>query len=100
LTDISLLSPEDLEDVLACGLLPYLCLLHSLTLLQINLAYSELYLISAGVFRKYDLYDGTGKQTCPTLELFETGREDVDMDADFVTPFARKESLGVRLRVR
>ena len=68
--------------------------------MQINLAYSELYLMLAGIFRKYDLYDGTGKQTCPTLELFETGREDVDMAADFVSPFLKEGSLGVRLRVR
>jgi hypothetical protein len=64
------------------------------------LAYSELYLIVAGIFRKFDLYDGTRKQTYPTLELFETGREDVDIVADFVSPFTRKESLGVRVRVR
>jgi hypothetical protein len=68
--------------------------------MQINLAYSELYLILAGIFRKYDLYDGTGKQTCPTFELFETGREDVDMAADILIPFPKKGSLGVRLRVR
>lgn len=68
--------------------------------MQINLAYSELYLILAGIFRKYDLYDGTGKQTGPTLELFETGREDVDMAYDILIPFPKKGSLGVRLRVR
>lgn len=65
-----------------------------------SLAYSELYTVLAGIFRKYDLYDGTGKQTGPTLELFETGREDVEMVADFVTPFVRDESLGVRVTVR
>jgi hypothetical protein len=54
----------------------------------------------AGVFRKYDLYDGTGKQTCPTLELFETGKEDIECVADYVTPFIREDSLGVRVRVR
>lgn len=54
----------------------------------------------AGIFRKYDLYDGTGKQTSPTLELFKTGREDVDMVADFVTPFRPKGNPGVRVKVR
>ena len=68
--------------------------------MEINLAYSELYLITAGIFRKYDLYDGMKRQTSPTFELFETGREDVDMVADYVTPFVRDGSLGVRLRVR
>ena len=54
----------------------------------------------AGIFRKYDLYDGSGKQTGPTLELYETGPDDVNMDADFVTPFLKKGRLGVRLRIR
>jgi len=68
--------------------------------LGINLAHAELYTILAGIFRKYDRYDGTGKQTGPTLELFETGRKDVDMFADAVTPLIRDESLGVRVKVR
>lgn len=54
----------------------------------------------AGIFRKYDLYDGTGKQIGPTLELFETGREDVDMVYDILIPFPKDGSLGVRLKVR
>jgi hypothetical protein len=54
----------------------------------------------AGVFRKYDLYDGSGKQTYPTLELFETGREDVSMVADYTTPYLREGSHGVRVTVR
>lgn len=65
-----------------------------------HLAYAELYTVLACIFRKYDLYDGTGKQTDPTLELYETGREDVDMVADFVTPFIKEGSLGVRVTVR
>lgn len=65
-----------------------------------NLAYSELYTMLAGIFRTYDLYDGTGKQTCPTMELFETDRSDVEMVAEFIVPYVKEESLGVRLRVR
>ncbi|KAH6706484.1 cytochrome P450 [Leptodontidium sp. MPI-SDFR-AT-0119] len=68
--------------------------------LGMPLAYSELYTILAGIFRKYDGYDGTGKQSGPTLELYKTGRNDVDMAADYVTPFVRDDSLGVRLMVR
>ncbi|KAG4419362.1 hypothetical protein IFR04_007510 [Cadophora malorum] len=68
--------------------------------LGMPLAYSELYTILGGIFSKYDRYDGTRKQTGPTLELYETGRGDVDMVADFVTPFVRDESRGVRLIVR
>ncbi|KAL2065828.1 hypothetical protein VTL71DRAFT_3498 [Oculimacula yallundae] len=68
--------------------------------LGMALAYSELYTILSGIFRKYDLYDGTGKQSGPTLELYQTGRDDVDMFADHVTPHVREESLGVRVIVR
>ena len=57
-------------------------------------------MILAGIFRRYDLYDGTGKQTTPTLELYKTKREDVDMFADFVTPYVKEGSLGVRVMVR
>ena len=64
------------------------------------LAYSEMYTIIAGIFRKYDVYDGTGKQIGPTLELYETGRVDVDIAADFTASFPKDGSLGVRFIVR
>jgi hypothetical protein len=68
---------------------------------QINLAHQELQIVLAGVFRKYDLYDGTGRQKGPTLELFETTREhDVDMAADFVSAAIRADSVGVRVLIR
>ncbi len=53
----------------------------------------------AGTFRKYGLYDRTGKQGSPTLGLFETGREAVGMAYDILIPFPKKRSLGVRLQV-
>lgn len=60
----------------------------------------ELYLLVSGIFRKYDLYDGTGKQG-PNLALYETTRErDVDMAADMLVPATASESKGVRLIVR
>jgi hypothetical protein len=65
-----------------------------------NLAYSELYMLLAGIFRKYDLYDGTGKQAGPTLELYQTTREDVDMGADSLTLILKEGSVGVRVIVR
>lgn len=67
---------------------------------QMPLAYSELYTILASIFRKYDSYYGTGKQTGPTLELFETTKDDVEMVADHVTPYVRDGSLGVRVIIR
>lgn len=68
---------------------------------RINLAYQELYVVTAAVFRKYDLYSGTGMQQGPTLALYETIRErDVDMKSDLTTPFPILGSKGVRLMVR
>lgn len=69
--------------------------------IRINLAYQELYLVTAAVFRKYNLYDGTGMQQGPTLTLYETTRErDVDMMSDFTVPYPALGSKGVRLLVR
>lgn len=74
--------------------------------LGFELAWQELYIIAAGVFRKYDRYDPTttaaGKEVDHhTLELYETTRErDVDMNADSIIIRFGKGSHGVRLRVR
>ncbi|KIN06848.1 hypothetical protein OIDMADRAFT_108363 [Oidiodendron maius Zn] len=65
-----------------------------------NIAYSELYLTIACIFRTYDAYDGTGTQKGPTLELFETTREDVDTYFDYGVPFSKPGSKGVRVIVR
>lgn len=65
-----------------------------------NLAYAELYIAIAGIFRKYDRYDGARRQTCPTLELYESTREDVDMASDFAVPFIKQGRRGVRVIVR
>ncbi|KAJ4377178.1 hypothetical protein N0V83_000001 [Neocucurbitaria cava] len=69
--------------------------------LGMNLAYQELQTFTAGMFRKYSVFDGTlQQQKGPTLELFETGIEDVKTYADYVTPGLRPGSQGVRIRVR
>lgn len=65
-----------------------------------NLSYLEIYLVLATLFRKYDLYDGTGKQPGPTLELYDTTRDDVDMVADFGTYEVKAGSPGPRILVR
>ena len=56
-----------------------------------------MYLILAGLFGKYDVWDGTGKQKSLTLELFKTTREDVDIVRDLVTENVKNDSLGVRV---
>ncbi|KAI1881226.1 hypothetical protein JX265_000052 [Neoarthrinium moseri] len=66
-----------------------------------NLAYQELQSLTAGIFRKYDVYDPTLEtQTGPTLELYETKIEDIAMDADYITTSPYPGSQGVRVRIR
>lgn len=69
--------------------------------LGMNLAYQELQTFTAGIFRKYSVFDPEVKeQRGPTLELWETGLADVRTYADYVTPGLRPGSQGVRIRVR
>lgn len=68
---------------------------------RINLAYQEMHLVIAGVFRRFDLYnpDNTHHQG-PTLALYDTIRQrDVDMDADLAMPAPKLGSKGVRITV-
>jgi hypothetical protein len=65
-----------------------------------NLAFTELQVITAGIFRRYDVYDGTGKQAGPTLELYGTTEEDVMIACDFVTTAVKPGSDGVRVVIR
>ncbi|PYH89584.1 cytochrome P450 [Aspergillus ellipticus CBS 707.79] len=66
----------------------------------INLAYAEMYLALSSIFRRFDAYDGSGLQTVPTMELYETTRDDVKMVRDRVAPFVKTGSLGVRVKLR
>lgn len=71
--------------------------------LGMSLAYQELQTFTAGLFRRYGVYDpqlGPGRQAGPTMELFETGIGDVKMWADFVTPGLRPGSKGVQIKIR
>ncbi|CAJ2502883.1 Uu.00g102770.m01.CDS01 [Anthostomella pinea] len=66
-----------------------------------NLAYQELQTLIVGLFRRYDVYDAAKKeQGGPTLELFQTGREDIAMHADYITPGQWEGSQGLRVRIR
>lgn len=65
-----------------------------------KLALQEFNLFTAGVFRKYDLYDGSANQG-PSLALYETTKQrDVECPSDAVVPRAAPGSKGVRLLVR
>ncbi|GAB7323787.1 hypothetical protein MBLNU13_g07242t1 [Cladosporium sp. NU13] len=69
--------------------------------LGINLAYQELQMFIAGIFRKYKVFDKSlDQQDGPTLELFDTKVEDIKMHADYVSPGLRPGSYGVRVKVR
>ena len=66
-----------------------------------NLAYQELQSMTAGIFRKYDLYDPKkAHQDGPTLELYETGKQDVAMYADYITTCPVPGSKGLQVRIR
>lgn len=67
----------------------------------INLAYQELQTFTAGLVRRYDLYDPALKvQNGPTLELYQTTRADVAIYGDFITTGAYPGSQGVRVIIR
>ncbi len=57
------------------------------TCLGMNLAYAELYMTLAAIFRRFD------------LELYETSFEDIKIVHDFFNPSARLDSKGVRVLV-
>lgn len=65
----------------------------------INLAYAEMYLWLAGVFRRYGSPDVRFKTDEGVLELFETDRSDIDMWADRFIPVVKPGSQKVRFRV-
>ncbi|KAI5864077.1 cytochrome P450 [Durotheca rogersii] len=56
--------------------------------LGVNLAWMELYVALATILRRHD------------LELFETGRDDVDFAVDLVRPMPKWNSKGVRVVVK
>lgn len=69
--------------------------------LGINLAYQELQIFTAGLFRKYSLFDSSLEhQNGPTLELYETTERDIKLYADYVSPGFHPDSQGVRIRIR
>ena len=66
-----------------------------------NLAYQELQSVTAGIFRRYDLYNPVeNEQSGPTMELYKTTRADVAMHADYITPAPVEGSQGLRVLIR
>lgn len=67
----------------------------------INLAYAELYIILAMVFRSYGSAEVRMEGDLGYFELYATEWErDVEIVGDGVVPLTRKESKGIRIRVK
>jgi cytochrome P450 len=65
----------------------------------INLAYAELYLGLATIFRRYGSVDVRGRDDTGVLDPFETTMRDIEIVGDGITPLVISESKGVRVRV-
>ena len=68
--------------------------------LGINLAYAEMKICLAGIFRRFGSEAVRMEGDEGVLELFGTGVEDVEVVGDGFVPLAKEGSLGVRIRVR
>lgn len=68
--------------------------------LGINLAYAEMFMCLAAVFRRFGTEEVKMDDDQACLELFETADEDdVRVSRDFFTPFPKASSKGIRVRV-
>lgn len=65
----------------------------------VNLAYAELYLAVARIFRRYGSVDVRGEDDVGALELYGTTARDVEIVGDGITPLVWKGSRGIRVRV-
>ncbi|CAF9940974.1 hypothetical protein IMSHALPRED_002232 [Imshaugia aleurites] len=68
--------------------------------LGINLAYAEMKICLAAIFRRFGSESVRMEGDEGVLELFGTGVEDVEVVGDGFVPLVKEESLGVRLKVR
>ncbi|KAI0521301.1 cytochrome P450 [Xylaria bambusicola] len=67
--------------------------------LGINLAYAELYLTLASLFRVYGTVEVRGKDDVGMLELFETSATDLVITSDTAVPVMPEDSKGLRVKV-
>lgn len=66
--------------------------------LGMNLAYGELYLTLAHVWRTWGSREATLKDDVGVLCLFETDRRDVEMESDHFIPTPQNGSQGIRVK--
>lgn len=67
--------------------------------LGMNLAYAEMYLWLAAVYRRFGSKEVRFESDEGVLELVDTDLSDVEMVADRFSPIVKPESKGVRIRV-
>jgi cytochrome P450 len=72
--------------------------------LGVNLAYAELYLCIAMLFRRFDVLLASDEKACSTdnhgiIELFDTTTDDVTFHQDMFGPFPKEGSKGVRVMI-
>jgi hypothetical protein len=67
--------------------------------LGMNLAYAEMYLLLAAVFRRFGSKEVRFEGDEGVLELVDTDVSDVEIVADRFVPIVKPESKGVRVRV-
>jgi cytochrome P450 len=66
----------------------------------INLAYAEIYLGLATIFRRYGSVDVRNEKDLGILELYETSKKDIEIIGDGITPLVSADSKGIRVEVR
>jgi len=64
-----------------------------------SLAYAEMYLLLAAVFRRFGSKEVRFESDEGVLELVDTDISDVEIVADRFVPIVKPESKGVRVRV-
>ena len=63
-----------------------------------QLAYAEMYLLIAGILRRYGGPQDKGPHGW--LELYETDKTDVEMVADKFVPLPKRGSKGIQVMIR
>ena len=62
-----------------------------------NLAWLEMQMFLASIFRKYDFSNGSKSKKTPTIELYETSEKDIEVVEEFASPYYAKGTHGVRV---
>jgi len=67
--------------------------------LRMPLAWAELYLCLAGIFRRFSSKIVRDKDDEGVLALFETDITDVEIKGDLFFPLVKEDSKGIRVKV-